>query len=216
MIDQETDAGALEVKFDKGDWFGWATSVLDWWRKIKPEPWKDPPESPTSLGDGQHLRVALLGDWGTGLYGAPACARSISADPERFDLLVHLGDVYYSGTPKEVKENFLALWPKVDGALSRAVNSNHEMYSGGEGLFKVTMPQFGQDSTCWAIQTDRFMLVGLDSAYRDHDFAHDQVTWLRSLLDDAGTRKLVLFCHHQPYSRLSKQGPKLVDKSGTC
>jgi Calcineurin-like phosphoesterase len=203
----------LEVQFDKGDLLGWARSVLDWWRKIKPEPWIEASDEPESVGDGGDLRIALLGDWGTGLYGAPVCARSIEADGA-YDLLVHLGDVYYSGTPKEVRENFLAHWPSVPGAVSRAVNSNHEMYSGGEGLFKETLPAFGQRATHWAVQTEGFLLVGLDSAYKDHDIAFGQVAWLNRLLAQAGDRKLVLFTHHQPFSLLDKQGPKLVEDLG--
>jgi hypothetical protein len=152
-----------------------------------------------------------LGDWGTGLYGAPACAASIERDGD-YDLLLHLGDVYYSGTPKEVRENFLELWPSVPGAVSRAVNSNHEMYSGGEGLFKETLPAFGQQSTPFAVETDDWLLVGLDSAYHEHDLTDDQPDWLERLIAAAGERRVVLFCHHQPFSLLSGQGPKLVSK----
>jgi hypothetical protein len=214
LLEQPAPSGGLEVRYDSGDVLGWARSVLDWWRRITPEPWREPPEAPDRVGDGTHLRVAVLGDWGTGLYGAPACARSIENDPKGFDLLVHLGDVYYSGTPKEVRENFIAFWPKVSGALSRALNSNHEMYSGGEGLYKVTMPAFGQAATCWSVETDHWLLVGLDSAYEDHDLAGDQAAWLRRLLARSGQRRVVLFCHHQPYSLLGKQGPRLVAKLG--
>jgi hypothetical protein len=205
---------AREVMYDEGDVLGWARSLLDWWRKIKPEPWIDPPARPEPVGDGSRLRIAVMGDWGTGLYGAPVIAATINADPDGFDLLVHLGDVYYSGTPKEVERNFKAHWPKSAGKVSRAVNSNHEMYSGGEGLYKVTMPWFGQQATCWAAQNDYWLLVGLDSAYSDHDFAHGQPAWLAGLVREKGERRVLLFCHHQPYSLLDKQGPKLVAKLG--
>jgi hypothetical protein len=205
------DAGALEVKFDQGDILGWVGSLFDWWRKIKPEKWRPPPEQAERIGEGPKLRVALLGDWGTGLYGAPECAASIERDG-RYDLLVHLGDVYYSGTPKEVRENFLERWPRVPRAVSRACNSNHEMYSGGEGLFKETLPAFNQAATPFAIETPDWLLVGLDSAYEDHDLGHGQVAWLQGLISGAGRRKLVLFSHHQPFSLLDKQGPKLAGK----
>jgi hypothetical protein len=154
-----------------------------------------------------------VGDWGTGLYGAPVSARTIDQEGG-FDLLIHLGDVYYSGTPNEVKRNFLAFWPTSRDAVSRAVNSNHEMYSGGEGLYKVTMPAFGQMSTCWAVETDHWILIGLDSAYRDHDLTDDQADWVGRLLVRAGDRRAILFCHHQPYSLLDKQGPRLAARLG--
>lgn len=212
LLEEPGPAGTLEVKFDKGDLLGWARSALEWWRKIKPEKWLEPPERAERIGDGKSLRVAVLGDWGTGLYGAPVSARSIEADPAGYELLLHLGDVYYSGTPKEVRENFLAFWPDVPGAISRALNSNHEMYSGGEGLFRETLPAFGQASTCCAIELDDWLLVGLDSAYAEHDLAQHQAAWLAGLLADAGDRKLILFSHHQPYSLLDKQGPKMAAK----
>src|SRR5262249_32492349 len=54
-----------------------------------------------------------------------------------------------------------------------------------------------------------WLLIGLDTAHTDHALDADQVTWVRSVLQKAGTRKLILFSHHQPFSRLGKQGPKL-------
>lgn len=35
-------------------------------------------------------RIALLGDWGTGLYGAPVIAKSARDDPDSFAMLMHL------------------------------------------------------------------------------------------------------------------------------
>jgi Calcineurin-like phosphoesterase len=213
VIAEPAPAGGLEVKYDKGDIHGWFRSVFTWWRQIKPEPWRTAPDAAERVG-GSRLRAALLADWGTGLYGAPVSARSIKKDPVGYDLLVHLGDVYYSGTEKEVQENFLDCWPDVPGAVSRAVNSNHEMYSGGVGLFRRTLPAFGQQATYFALQTDHWLLVGLDTAYSQHDLAGKQVEWLGRVLAAAGNRKLILFSHHQPFSLLDRQGPKLVAKLG--
>jgi hypothetical protein len=154
----------------------------------------------------------MMGDWGTGLYGAPVCADTIGKDPKGCGLLLHLGDVYYSGTEKEVAERFLALWPQVPGATSRALNSNHEMYTGGHAYFNQTLHQFGQASSCFAWRNDHWLLVGLDSAYLDHDLGMGQAEWLEGLVAGAGGRKVVLFTHHQPFSLVEKQGPKLVDK----
>jgi hypothetical protein len=156
----------------------------------------------------------MMADWGTGLYGAPVCARSIEADRRPFDLLLHLGDIYYSGTPSEVRTRFLEKWPKRPEALNRACNANHEMYTGGEGYFRVLLPAFNQPSSYFALQTDAWLLVGLDSAYEDHDLAGDQAAWLERLVQNAGDRKVVLFSHHQPYSLFDNQGPKLVTKLG--
>ena len=205
---------AYEVKYDEHDILGWIGSVFTWWRKIVPEPWRTPPTVPDPIGKGRKLRMAMLADWGTGLYGAPVCARSIEADAKPFDLLLHLGDIYYSGTENEARTRFLDKWPKRPEALSRACNANHEMYTGGEGYFRAVLPAFGQPASYFALQNDDWLLVGLDSAYEDHDLAGDQVAWLERIVQAAGTRKVVLFTHHQPYSLLDGQGPKLVTKLG--
>lgn len=205
---------AFEVKYDEQDILGWIGSVFTWWKKITPEPWRTAPDAPDPIGRGRHLRLAMMADWGTGLYGAPVCARSIEADTKPLDLLLHLGDVYYSGTQHEVRTRFLDKWPKRPDALSRACNANHEMYTGGEGYFRVLLPAFAQPASYFAMQNDDWLLAGLDSAYEDHDLAGAQVDWLERLVRSAGERKVVLFTHHQPYSLFDSQGPKLVARLG--
>ena len=129
-------------------------------------------------------------------------------------MLLHLGDVYYSGTSKEVKQRFLDVWPSRNGAINRALNSNHEMYSGGEAYFDDTLPKFGQEGSYFAFQNEHWTLVGLDVAYRDHDIDDQQVEWLKEILAKAGDRKVVLFSHHQLYSHFESQGTKLWSHPG--
>jgi Calcineurin-like phosphoesterase len=153
----------------------------------------------------------VLGDWGTGLYGAPAIAKSVRDDRDPFAMLMHLGDVYYSGTSNEIKERFLEMWPSRRDAVNRALNSNHEMYSGGDSYFDDTLPKFGQEGSYFAAQNRHWTLVGLDVAYRDHDIDDEQVAWLKEILARSGDRKVVLFSHHQLYSHFESQGTKLAN-----
>ena len=88
------------------------------------------------------------------------------------------------------------------------------MYTGGEGYFRVLLPAFEQTASYFALQNDHWVLVGLDSAYTDHDLAGDQAAWLEKIVEKAGDRKVVVFSHHQPYSLFDSQGPKLVEKLG--
>jgi hypothetical protein len=202
--------GGLEAKFDSHDILGWFGSFFTWWKKIRPHDWIKGDLQPTLFSDVS--RIAVLGDWGTGLYGAPVCAESIAKDKAGYEMVLHLGDVYYSGDEKEMENRFLKLWPKVDGALNRALNGNHEMYTGGKAYFEKTLEKFGQKASYFAMQNSHWLVVCLDTAYEEHDLAGDQATWLTQLIAQAGDRKVVLFSHHQPFSILDSQGPKLVAK----
>ena len=203
-------SGGLEAKFDSHDILGWFGSFFTWWKKIKPHAWIQGDAQPAFFPDVS--RVALLGDWGTGLYGAPVCADSIAKDKAGFQLILHLGDVYYSGDENEMQDRFLKLWPNVDGALNRALNGNHEMYTGGRAYFGSTLPHFQQKASYFALQNRHWLLICLDTAYGEHDLAGNQASWVTELIEQAEGRKVILFSHHQPYSILDDQGPKLVNK----
>ena len=205
--------GGQEVKFGTGfegrDWFGWLKSTLDWVKRDEAHPFVWSTAPPETVPDS--FKVAMAGDWGTGLYGAPRIAQHISATGG-FDLVLHLGDVYYSGTAEEVKERFLKLWPFGAGRMHRAINSNHEMYSGGYGYFDIVLPRFNQAASYFAMQNKDWLIVGLDTAYVDHDMDPKQVTWLEQLVNGRGQRKVVLFSHQQLFSRLDNQGTGLKAK----
>ncbi len=200
----------LEAKFDNNDLLGWIGSFFTWWRKIRPHTWQTPAPAPDKIAN--RFRIAVFGDWGTGLYGAPVLARAIAVDKAGFQVVLHLGDTYYSGVNDEIKERLLADWPKVAGAVNRSLNGNHEMYTGGHAYFDLALKQFAQPSSCFAFQNDHWLLVGLDSAYADHDIYDPEMSWFEPLVAQRGDRKLVLFSHHQPYSLLDVQGPKLISK----
>jgi hypothetical protein len=205
------DAGGVEAQFGEGltggDIWGWAKSVFD---HIEKGGWHEIARPPDDKIDtfADSGRVAIVGDWGTNLYGAPVSAATIKTKGG-YELLMHLGDIYYSGTPKEAKQRFLDVWPTSAGKVSRALNGNHEMYSGGFAYFDSILPAFNQPSSYFAVQNANWVLVGLDTAHTDHALDARQTNWLKSVVQRAGQRKVILFSHHQPFSRLDKQGPKL-------
>lgn len=200
-------AGGFEAKFDEHDVLGWARSLFTWVQKLKPHPWVAAGPTPDPLPD--TLRAAVLGDWGSGLYGAPVCAASIRNDPKDYQLLLHLGDVYYSGTRDEVQDRFLNLWPEKPAAVHRACNANHEMYTGGRAYFKQILTKFQQQASHFALQNDHWLLVGLDTAYEDGRLAGGQAAWLQNLVGAAGDRRVVLFSHHQLYTWVDKPNAQL-------
>jgi hypothetical protein len=206
-------SGGKELKFDSvTDSLGWAYSWLVEWDDnhhpiVRPKDTK-------AKGLDPQVRIAVLGDWGTGLYGAKPSAASIEADKNPFAMLLHLGDVYYAGTKKEEKQRFLDRWPKRPEAFSRALNSNHEMYSGGRAYFEDTITRFNQESSYFVLRNDHWTLVGLDSAWTDFDLDEEQVRWLDVVVEESADTRIVLFSHHQLFSQLDSQGTKLAAKLG--
>jgi hypothetical protein len=196
-----------EVKFDTADIAGWVWGRISTLFHSK-HAWLKPPKNPLLLPD--NARIALFGDWGSGLYGAPIIASSVKRDG-RFHFIIHLGDIYYSGKESEVQDRFLRLWPKTN-AVSLALNGNHEMYAGGHGYFKLVLKHFGQSASTFWLQNDNWILVGLDTAYEDFDLTSDQVSWLGKIIGQAGNRKVVLFSHHQPFSLFETDGLALIKK----
>lgn len=205
------EAGGIEAQFGEGltggDWWGWISSVFDHvgkneWHAIK----RPPNDKVGTFADAG--RIAAVADWGTNLYGAPVSAASIRKTGG-YEMLLHLGDIYYSGTDTETKQRFMDAWPKDAGKVSRALNGNHEMYSGGFAYFDKILPHFQQPSSYFAVQNSHWLLVGLDTAHTDHGLDAQQTAWLKSVVQQAAPRKVILFSHHQPFSRLDKQGPKL-------
>ena len=53
-------------------------------------------------------RVAIVGDWGTGQQDAKALLAAIAR--KNPDVVIHLGDIYYSGTQFEMDNYFMNIW----------------------------------------------------------------------------------------------------------
>ena len=64
--------------------------------------------------------ISLLGDWGSGTREAYEAAERVKADGPHYT--IHLGDIYYVGSPEEVQENMLGgkvQWPaKTTGGVA--------------------------------------------------------------------------------------------------
>lgn len=144
--------------------------------------------------------VVLYSDWGTGEDTARRVMQQIRAvNPTH---AIHLGDVYYSGTPGEIQKRFLDVLDSDGppaGCRHFALNANHEMYSGGYGYFDTTLPRFGQEASYFNLRNAHWQLIGLDSGYEDHGLQEPQKEWLTAQLGDGG-RRSILLSHHQLFS----------------
>lgn len=184
------------------------------------------PDSPEPVSD--NISLALLSDWGTGNFGtgdAPSVKISRFVPTLQPDYTVHLGDVYYAGQADEVRGNFLDWWPQGSSA-SFALNSNHDMYSGGRPYFEqvIGSPLFNKLQSPWsffALENAHWMVIGLDSAYFSSAAGlyldgtlgqnNTQTQFLQRMAQRAGQRqqRVILLTHHNaiPYNGASTAEP---------
>jgi hypothetical protein len=155
--------------------------------------------------------VAVAADWGTGTRSAYRVAELIGhRNPE---VTIHLGDIYYSGTPEEVNDFFLGPWPRGSKA-TYALNANHEMYSGGTGYFDHVLPALKQHASYFALQTLHWRILALDTGYSARTFPllellnpsihlpSETLEWLADVVfkDATDRRPVVVLSHHQWFS----------------
>src|SRR5262249_27168020 len=117
---QTTVEETVQVKFDNNDLIGWLGTGLVIILDPKRGVFLPPPSKPEPIPD--DAKIAMFSDWATGMYGAPVIADSISNKLRECDVIMHLGDTYYSGTDDEVHDRLVTRWPKRTGVLNRALN----------------------------------------------------------------------------------------------
>ncbi|MBM3814575.1 MAG: hypothetical protein FJW20_23360 [Acidimicrobiia bacterium] len=179
--------------------------------------------------DGQlpaNAKVALLADWGTGQDAARFVLRKIAE--KKPDVVMHLGDVYYSGTAHEFQNYFYSVWqpalklPKVAWGNKPAaptkpatftLSGNHDMYAGGAPYY-IQIDMLGQPSSYFCLRNDDWQFIALDTGLHDADplgsgatFLEDsEVDWVKDKIKNAGNRRSVLLSHHQLYSAFEFPG----------
>jgi hypothetical protein len=150
--------------------------------------------------------IAIFGDWGTGMPEAVALLEQIR--DFKPDILMHLGDVYYSGTQNEMEERFLDVCTKVFGvAMPRrfSLSGNHDMYSGGAGYYWL-VDRLGQGASYFAVQNGDWLFIAMDTGLHDTDpkqlgsaatFVDPrEAVWVNDLIKASQNQKIVLFSHH--------------------
>lgn len=160
-------------KYEELD-IGWLEAGIIWLENLHYRyPFAD--TNPPVIAIPDNVNIAMMGDWGTGNWRgnanpAPSEKVALSISHLQPDIIIHLGDVYYSGTVKQETNNLLAHWPATKpGGLSFTLNSNHEMYPGAAPLFQTTLahPVFAaqQQHTFFALENSDWVIICLDSAY---------------------------------------------------
>ena len=172
------------------------------------------------------LEIALFSDWGTGEYQSNYISKQI--EDRVFPVGIHLGDVYYGGSEKEFRQH---VREPLAAAESRTklffLNANHEMMSGGKGYFKhiqgLRKRNPGhqvQQGSYFALESEKFQIVGIDTAYykngRFPDDTHRE--WLENRLREGKktNRFNILLSANQPYEYGKKGFTKLFEKDLRC
>lgn len=127
-----------------------------------------------------NARIALVGDIGTGTDVAAAVL--VAALSFRPDAILHVGDVYYSGTSFEFAHRFTGLFETVfkDQGIRVPlfiVPGNHEYFTGGiafydclsSGVLALSEEQRQEASYfCLRSRDDGWQFLGLDTGFNGH------------------------------------------------
>ncbi|AUX41275.1 hypothetical protein SOCE26_026850 [Sorangium cellulosum] len=168
-----------------------------------PEPSKDGP-----------LDIALLADFGTGLYHSRYIARQL--ERRAFPYAIHLGDVYYAGRESEFAQYFKReLRPILSRTKLFTLAGNHERYSLNEPFFRYVDERRQaapliqeQEGSYFCLRSERFQIVGIDTQYFG-SFRYknpELLNWAESMLDEGrrSGRVNILLSPDEPYTYGSK------------
>ncbi|NEU12100.1 metallophosphoesterase [Methylobacterium sp. BTF04] len=214
----------------------WATTLAEYYKyfgtdgNLRPIPYIRASDiGPSVIEIKSDARIALVSDWGTGASPAMEVLRNIkAADP---DIFIHLGDIYYSGTHLECKNNFLEPINKIlrsDKDIPVfTISGNHDMYCGGIGFYDLiktlNKPPLQQSASffCLRAANEKWQILGLDTGLHDYNPAgvsaaityleEDEIEWHCERIREFSGRTILL-SHHQLFSAFSPIGPALQGK----
>ena len=228
-----SDANAiqqLENEFTAGTCDpAWFSTLVEYRRffengKRKPIPYVPAPAvGPKTIEIKANSRIALMGDCGTGAIPAIEVLQRIA--DEHPDILLHLGDIYYSGTAAECQSNFI---DPIDSILRKdkalpvfSLSGNHDMYCGGVGFYdlitKLNPAPFTQPASFFCLRSadEKWQLLAMDTGLHDDNPAavagaltyleEDELDWHCDRIREFSGRTILL-SHHQLFSAFSPIG----------
>ena len=176
--------------------------------------------------------IALIADWGTGTAAAINLLKGVAL--QKPDILIHLGDIYYSGTPAECDGNFKRIIDQTFGRTGAPTDipvfsmpGNHDMYSGGQGFYNLLQtlnpPPLQQPASFFCLRdtaAQRWQFVAMDTGLHDYDpfKVTNVVTFLEKPEEDWLTARIaefpgktILLSHHQFFSAFAQIGAPQQD-----
>lgn len=140
-------------RYSTGDLLGWASCVTTYLayydlglKKPNYRDWKEAGGGDPSYGViraplPRNAKIGIVGDWGTGMPDAVDLLQHM-VEHHQVDLVIHLGDVYYAGTPKEARRNVDEVIERVREATRRplpflTIPGNHDYYANATGFLQT-------------------------------------------------------------------------------
>jgi len=222
-------------KYSTGDLRGWITTVTQYlktyaWGTRQPmyRDWKEEGGGSQSYGVvdwrlPKNAKIGIVGDWGTGMPDAIALLHRV-LHVHKVDAVLHLGDVYYSGTRGEFRNNVMKVYNQLcpDPAQCPpfyAIPGNHCYYSRGPGFYETIDQMNGTHARrqqasffCLRSEDDAWQFLGMDtgindrkplSATPDPGVRDSEADWhLDKIANFKGST--VLLSHHQLFSSNGK------------
>src|SRR5436190_2020671 len=224
--------------YSTADVLGWAQCAINYAKYLASGSGAPMYVTPTSMSFGvldyrlpENAKVVLIGDWGANMSDNIAMLRE-AMKQFKPDAIIHLGDIYYSGTQFECTRNVLNALNSLTQTLGIkrpaffTIPGNHEYYSGGAGFYdmigKVNDGIAGarQQASyfCLRTQNDTWQFLGMDTGYGDHipgmavgpSLQQPEALWHQDKLKTF-KGSTILLSHHQLFSansEISRDSPK--------
>ncbi len=171
-------------------------------------------------------KVAIIGDWGTGMQDGEYLLEMILKNHQP-DVIIHLGDIYYAGTPDECDANFYDIFQRLFAKYKQipvfTIPGNHDYYSFAYGYYQMVaklntgLKSKGINATqeasyfCLRTEDNGWQFLGMDTGYcdggplsarfpTDGPFLHpNEPEWHQDKLDNFSGASILL-SHHQVFS----------------
>jgi len=166
-------------------------------------------------------RIGLISDWGTGMDDARHLLEALlRLEPA---VLIHLGDIYYAGTPREDELHFAEVLNAAFRELGHripvfTIPGNHDYYSGAAGFYGLVdrlnegTAKQAASYFCLRSEDGAWQFLGVDTGFNDRrpsarfdpyvpapGLHASEEEWLRHKFQTFGGRTILL-SHHPPFS----------------
>ncbi len=192
----------------------WAKILLEFDNNHQPIPYRhyqSIADFVLPLGDDEDgpVKIAFVSDWGTGTTLARNVMRRIAE--QQPDIVIHLGDVYYSGTQSEMQDHFLSIVREYLPDTTRVFNlaGNHDLYAGGAGYYWL-LDELQQPASYFCLRNKYWQILSIgappeigkptDALSAIPAIEPREVQWHQHKMATAEGRKTVMLSHYQLFT----------------